>query len=268
MTHKTNAIVNTSRLINLGDAIRAKTGGTSDMTIDEMATAISGISGGSMELYASVANIEMSLSDTGFADWTPSTSSYGTIISGGSQNNYELLDLNQYDYYVLTRLLVNIAYDDAQRSANDLGYSFNYSGTYIGMGYAGYQNLTGDYKGITSDNKYIDYNYHQYYATSGASFPNGKSIGNYNGFNLSTTSIVGQASGSASYYNVRVTQPGVRVRCASSGGPFSISCAESLNQSNSVMIYLLDIYRAKAGSIGPTFNFCNNELYQMFQRAI
>ncbi len=42
-THTTNAIVQTSKLVALGDAIRAKTGGSSEMTIDEMATAVSNI---------------------------------------------------------------------------------------------------------------------------------------------------------------------------------------------------------------------------------
>lgn len=42
-THTTNAIVQTSKLVALGDAIRAKTGGSSEMTIDEMATAVANI---------------------------------------------------------------------------------------------------------------------------------------------------------------------------------------------------------------------------------
>lgn len=45
-THTTNAIVQTSKLVALGDAIRAKTGGSAEMTIDEMATAITNLPSG------------------------------------------------------------------------------------------------------------------------------------------------------------------------------------------------------------------------------
>ena len=41
--HTTNAIVQTSKLIALGDAIRAKAGTSSEMTLDEMATAVANI---------------------------------------------------------------------------------------------------------------------------------------------------------------------------------------------------------------------------------
>lgn len=41
--HTTNAIVQTSKLIALGDAIRGKTGSSEEMTVDEMATAVANI---------------------------------------------------------------------------------------------------------------------------------------------------------------------------------------------------------------------------------
>lgn len=44
--HTANAIVQTSKLIALGDAIREKAGLSAEMTIDEMATAVANISTG------------------------------------------------------------------------------------------------------------------------------------------------------------------------------------------------------------------------------
>lgn len=46
MSHTTNAIVQTAKLVTLGDAIRAKAGLSDEMTIDEMATAVANISTG------------------------------------------------------------------------------------------------------------------------------------------------------------------------------------------------------------------------------
>lgn len=45
-THTTNAIVQTAKLVTLGDAIRAKAGLSDEMTIDEMATAVANIETG------------------------------------------------------------------------------------------------------------------------------------------------------------------------------------------------------------------------------
>lgn len=42
-THTTNAIVQTSKLVTLANAIRNKTGTSAEMTVDEMATAVSNI---------------------------------------------------------------------------------------------------------------------------------------------------------------------------------------------------------------------------------
>ena len=56
-THKTNAIVDTSKLIALGDAIRSKAGTSSEMTLDAMASAIVNLptGGGGDELEAMTA---------------------------------------------------------------------------------------------------------------------------------------------------------------------------------------------------------------------
>lgn len=45
-THATNAIVQTAKLVTLGDAIRAKAGLSAEMTLDEMATAVANIQTG------------------------------------------------------------------------------------------------------------------------------------------------------------------------------------------------------------------------------
>lgn len=45
-THTTNAIVQTAKLVTLGDAIRAKAGLSAEMTLDEMATAVANIQTG------------------------------------------------------------------------------------------------------------------------------------------------------------------------------------------------------------------------------
>lgn len=45
-THTTNAIVQTAKLVTLGDAIRAKAGLSDEMTLDEMATAVANIETG------------------------------------------------------------------------------------------------------------------------------------------------------------------------------------------------------------------------------
>ena len=48
-----NAMVSTAKLIALGDAIRAKTGLSDSMTLDEMATAVSNIETGSSDITVS-----------------------------------------------------------------------------------------------------------------------------------------------------------------------------------------------------------------------
>ncbi len=42
--------ISTSKLIAVGDAVRAKTGGSEEMTLDEMATAVTNIPSGSNDV--------------------------------------------------------------------------------------------------------------------------------------------------------------------------------------------------------------------------
>lgn len=113
MTHKTNAIVNTSRLINLGDAIRAKTGGTSDMTIDEMATAISGISGGGPVILANDAyKHTYKLSETNYPNLTFNNGTTKTLLTRPSSYIYEFYVPNNLtdDYIVQCKMAIDYKY--------------------------------------------------------------------------------------------------------------------------------------------------------------
>ena len=83
-THTTNAIVQTSKLIALGDAIRAKTGSSAEMTIDEMATAVANIptGGGSVQanVYEGVIFVDY---DGSYVDyWAPADVAGKTALPG------------------------------------------------------------------------------------------------------------------------------------------------------------------------------------------
>lgn len=54
MSLPNEVIVSTSKLTAIGDAIRSKTGGQEDLTLDEMATAVSGISTGSSDVLVPI----------------------------------------------------------------------------------------------------------------------------------------------------------------------------------------------------------------------
>ncbi len=55
MSLPNEVIISTSKLTALGDAIRSKTGGQSDLTLDEMATAVANIpSGGSSDILVPI----------------------------------------------------------------------------------------------------------------------------------------------------------------------------------------------------------------------
>ena len=54
MSLPNEVVVSTSKLTALGDAVRSKTGGQADLTLDEMATAVSGISTGSSDVLVPI----------------------------------------------------------------------------------------------------------------------------------------------------------------------------------------------------------------------
>jgi len=91
MSLPNDVIVSTSKLTALGDAIRSKTGGQADLTLDEMASEISGISGGGLPSeYEQVDYIESSGTqriNTGVFTDTAKTYRYQAVLNYPATSN-------------------------------------------------------------------------------------------------------------------------------------------------------------------------------------
>lgn len=184
---------------------------------------------------------EIALKDTGFATWTPSTSSK-VIRTAGTIGTFTALDLSKWDYWIRVYGYFDIVYRDGttQAKAQLLRVACEnwYCITRRPSTLTNLRNGTRDYS--TAEAIQNIWVLHYTTSASASTITYGQSYGFFLANSVPTLSSMSVESPT-----VTVKSPALNARCSTTY--FSTAFAAKVDQAKSKFIFKADVYKSKAG---------------------
>ena len=235
----------TSLFTDIANAIRAKTGNSGTIVADNFPTAISGIpsvSGALVTVYEQDTPTVVTLEDSEYPLWTPSTTA-GTILYSVPQESFVATDLDKNDYIVRMSTLIDIVYKSGTTIGTGMFIKVCHDWwTYITRKPTSVSNFVNE---TTSTNEFrssVTATWADFYYSNSTLMCSVDS--NAYGFHVSNSNPA-ISSYSSTSPTITIKNPEIQVKCSSSY--FSTSMAANVDQEASTITYKAYAYKVVGG---------------------
>lgn len=201
------------------------------------------------ELVQTYPKETIKLSDTGYATWTPSTTA--TVIQASSNLGTQVLDMENYEYLIMWKMLTDIAYGS---SSVNVAKTLKVVQSFLQFIYRKPSNLTNLQSGTNNGNASQSvgtYVIQDFYNANGAhTFASSVSYSIYGAVTTPTFS-----NSTTLTPTLTIKKPTINARCSTTH--FSTDNASAVDQDNTKIYLKCDFYRFKKETSDP-FNVVQN----------